>query len=168
MASTGVLTETPTPTYGYMRGDDFYIAAMGGNLINYWVLVALRGIIYTDRKGRNMGTDSPIRQIPWGDTEYICACRWRMRFNRGVSYKEFQWGELAELQMDKVALQRWILAEENSQDACEGERKAHNAKISEQIDSRRELDRGENADTGKQPLLNYEECGGAIERGLWR
>ena len=60
MASRGVLTEIPTPTYGYMRGDDFHMALMDGDLINDWVLVALRGMIYTDRKGRNMGSDSSI------------------------------------------------------------------------------------------------------------
>ena len=66
MASRGVLTEITTPTYGYMRGGGFHMEMMDGDLINDWVLVALRGMIYTDRKGRNMGTDSPICQIPWG------------------------------------------------------------------------------------------------------
>ena len=97
MASRGVLAEIPTPTYGYMRGDDFPMAMMGGNLINDWVSVALRGMIYTGRKERNMGTDSPICQVPWGDTEYICACRWQTRFARGVRYKECQCGAIGRI-----------------------------------------------------------------------
>ena len=109
MDSRGLLTEIPAPTYGYTRGGDFHMGIIDGDLVNEWALVALRGTIYTDRRGRNMGSDSPICQIPRRDTEYICACRWHMRFARGVRYKECQSGQLAEFQMDKVALQRWIL-----------------------------------------------------------
>ena len=66
MASRGVLTEIPAPTYGYARGDYFHMGVIDGNLVNEWALVALRGLIYTDRRRRNMGTDSPIWQIKWG------------------------------------------------------------------------------------------------------
>ena len=69
--------------------------------------------------------------------------------------------------MDKVALKRWILLEENSQKACEGARKANNAKLLKQIDSRWVLDRAENSGTCKKPLLNHEEWW-AIETGLWK
>ena len=112
-----------------------------------------------------MGTDSPICQIPWGDTEYICARRWRMRFTRGVIYKECQWGQLAELQIDKVALRRWISAEENSPEPFEGEWRASNTRLLKQIDGRWELDRTEKADTSKKPLLGYGEWA-AIDMGF--
>ena len=139
------------PTYGYMRSDEFYPRMIDGDLINDWVIPALKGLIYTDRKGRGAGVESPICQIPWGNVEHTCACRWRMRFSRWVRYKECQWGELAELQMDKVALQRWIWIDGNSQEACEGERKAHIVKLLGHIDSRWGFGRTEDADTNKKP-----------------
>ena len=93
MDSRGVLTEIPAPMNGYARGDEFHMGIIDGDLVNEWVLVAPRGAIYTDRRGGNMGADSPIRQIPWGSTAYpIYARRWHMRFARGVRYKELQWG----------------------------------------------------------------------------
>ena len=69
--------------------------------------------------------------------------------------------------MDKIALQRWILVDGNSQEATEGERKAHNTRLLAEIDSRWELGRTENAETSKRPLLNYQEWG-AIEMSLYR
>ena len=154
MASRGILTETPYPTHGCMRGDDFYMATMDGNLISDWVFWVLRGMIYTDRKGRNMGTYSSICQVPWGDTEYICACRWRMRFTRGVRYKECQWGQLAELQIDAVALRRWILMEENDQEACTGERRSSNARLLNKIEERWEVGRTDKADKSRNLCSN--------------
>ena len=65
-----------------------------------------------------MGADSFIFQIPWEGADEICACRWHMRFTRGAVYEEGQLEQLAELQIDTVALQRWILKEENNQEAC--------------------------------------------------
>ena len=101
-----------------------------------------------------------------GDTEYICACRWHMRFTRWVRYMECQWGQLAEFQMDTVALQRWILMGGNSQKACEGTRRVNNTRLLKQIDDRWEVDRAEKADTQKKPLSGYEEWA-AIDMGLW-
>ena len=85
-----------------------------------------------------------------GDTEYICARRWHMRFARGVGYKESQRGQSAELQMETVALQRWILMGENSQKTCEGERRVDNTRLLKQIDDRWEVDRTEKDDTKKE------------------
>ena len=168
MASRGVLTEIPAPTYGRARGDELHMGIIDENLVREWVPVALRGMIYTDRRGRNMGKDSPICQIPWGDTEYpICACRWHMRFARGVRYKECQRGQLAELQMDTVALQRWILIEENSQRGCEGTRRVNNDRLLKQIDDRWEIYRAEKAGAEKKSLLEYEEWA-AIDMGMWK
>ena len=65
MDSRRVLTELPAPTYGYARGEDFHMGIIDGNLVNEWAQVALIGMIYTDQRGRNMGEDSPICQIPW-------------------------------------------------------------------------------------------------------
>ena len=53
------------PTYGYVRRDECYGRSVGGNLTNEWAIRALRGMIYTDRKGRNAGADTSICQIPW-------------------------------------------------------------------------------------------------------
>ena len=66
MASSGVLTDIPAPTYGYIGEMTFTWGVIDGDLINAWVLVALGRMIYTDRRGRNRGTHSPICQIPWG------------------------------------------------------------------------------------------------------
>ena len=68
--------------------------------------------------------------------------------------------------MDNGALQRSILMEENSQKACEGERRVNNTRLLKQIDDRWESDRTEKADTGKKPLLGYEEWA-SIDMGLW-
>ena len=64
--SRGVLSEVPTPTYGYMRKDEFYHMGKDEDLINDWVVGALGGLIHTDRKGRSAGKETPICQIPWG------------------------------------------------------------------------------------------------------
>ena len=49
------MKEIPAPTYGYMRRDEFYVGTIDGKFANEWVMFPLRGMIYTDRKGRNMG-----------------------------------------------------------------------------------------------------------------
>ena len=63
----GVAAGNPAPKYGYLRRNEFYVGAIDGGLANDWVMYTLRGMIYTDRKGRNMGTAPFICQIPWGD-----------------------------------------------------------------------------------------------------
>ena len=90
-----------------------------------------------------------------------------MRFTRGAKYKERQWGQLAELQIGAVDLRRWILMEENGQEAFEGARGTNNARLLNQIEERWEVDRTENAETRKKPLLDYEEWA-AIDRAVGR
>ena len=86
----GVVSEVPMPTYGYMRRDSSYRATTDGNLIDDWAIGAVKGLVYTDRKGWGAWGESPICQIPWGNTEHPCARRRRMRFTRWVRYKERQ------------------------------------------------------------------------------
>ena len=55
LSSRGIVTEIPAPTYGYMRRDDFYVGTIDENRTSEWVAFSLRGMIYADRRGRNMG-----------------------------------------------------------------------------------------------------------------
>ena len=153
LESRGIVTEIPAPTYRYMRRGDLYVDTIGENLTNEWLLCAISGMIYTDRRGRNMGTDSSICQIPPHGPEEICARRWHMRFTRGVIYKECQWAQLPELQIYAVDLRRWILMVENDQDACEGGSRT-NKRLLNKIDERWGADRTENADKKKKHLMN--------------
>ena len=73
LGSRGV-SELPMPTYGYMSNDEFYHAMINEDLINNWAIGALKGLIYTDRDGRNAGAESYICQIPWVHAENPCAC----------------------------------------------------------------------------------------------
>ena len=66
LGKRGVAYEVQMPTYGYMRNDAFYQSMKGENMINDWAIVALKGLVYTDRQGWNAGKDSFIRQLPWG------------------------------------------------------------------------------------------------------
>ena len=70
LSERGVVSEIPMPTYGYMGRDEFYPRMVDGNLINDWVIPALKGSIYTDRKGRGAGIESPICQIQWENAEH--------------------------------------------------------------------------------------------------
>ena len=150
-----------------MRRGEFYVGTIDGDLTNEWVLCTISGVIYTDRRGRNMGTDSSICQIPRSGPEEICARRWHMRATRGVIYKECQLAQLPELQIDAVALRRWILMVGNDQEACEGARRTNNTRLLNKIEERWGVDRTENADEKKQPLLEYEKWE-AIDRTIGR
>ena len=47
------------PTYRYMRKDEFYHAMINEDLINDWLIGALGGLIYTDRKGGALERNRP-------------------------------------------------------------------------------------------------------------
>ena len=64
MSERRAVTVILPPTYGYMRRDEFYAESADGNLMNERVDIALREMIYTDRKGRNLGADMGICRIP--------------------------------------------------------------------------------------------------------
>ena len=104
------------------------------------------------------GADSFICQIHWGGgADEICACRRNLGFTRGAMYKESQWEQLAELQIDAVALRRSILMEENDHESCKGERRSNNSRLLQKIEARWEVGRTDKADTKKKPLPEYEE-----------
>ena len=91
--------------------------------MNEWVKHALRGLIYSDKAGGNTPADTYLRQLPWEGGEEICACRRHMRYTkRGAVYKEGPYEQLAELQIDTVALQRGLLMGENAKADCEEEK----------------------------------------------
>ena len=113
--------------------------------------------MYSDKVGRNTSADTSLRQLPWGGSEKICARRWHMRYARGVVYKEGPYEQLAELQIDTVALKRGLLMGENAKADCEEEKIAHNERLMRRIDSRWELKRTEESDTMKKPLITYPE-----------
>ena len=58
-----------------------------------------------------------------------------MRYTLGVRYKECHWGQVAELQMDEISLERDIHVEENRQEDTKGERRALNIRLLAEIDS---------------------------------
>ena len=111
LGAKGLLAEVPSPTYGYLGSDDFYHRSRDGDLINDWASDALKGLIYTDRQGRHTGHRAFICQIPANDT---CACRYHMRYTKGIRLKTSQWEQRAELQIDSVALQRDILVRQKT------------------------------------------------------
>ena len=100
------MTELPTPTHGYMRKDEFYTRSLDGNLLNEWAPRTSRGMIYTERLGRCMSSDTFICKLPRKGQDAICACRWHVRYTRGVELKEWKRDQMAELQLDTMALQR--------------------------------------------------------------
>ena len=106
---------------------------------------AQRGDIYGSKRGEYGGrfahTPNPMGEYR---ISHICAplaheVRKRSKI-QGASV-----GQQEELQMDTVALQRWILIE-NSHKACEGTRRDNNKRLLKQIDGRWEVDRAEEAD----------------------
>ena len=71
----GVFTEMPIPSEGYLGSDDFYTRSIDEDLVNECAIVALRGVIYTERIGRCMSADAFICRVHWEEEERICACR---------------------------------------------------------------------------------------------
>ena len=59
-----------------------------------------------------------------------------MMYTRWVRYKECQWEQRAELQMDEIALRGDILVEENWREDTEGVRRALNIRLLAEIDIR--------------------------------
>ena len=70
-----------------------------------------------------------------------------MRYTRGVVYKGGPYEQLAELEIDTVALRRGLLIDENAKADCKEERRTHNGGLIRKIDSRWESKRTEEADT---------------------
>ena len=79
-----------------------------------------------------------------------------MRFRRGVAYKEGQWEQLADLQIDTATLRRWIQKEEHNKEACKGEGN-NNSRLLKQIEGRWEVGTTDKADAEKKHLLEFEE-----------
>ena len=90
-----------------------------------------------------------------------------MRYTRCVRYKERQWGQLAELQVDGIALQRDILVEQNKREPTDNEQRDSNVRLLAEIDERWGMSRTENADIAKKPPLSYNKWR-AIEECLFR
>ena len=99
----GEMAEIPAPDYGYLRGSLLLREKIDYDLCNDWVGSNLGELTYTDRHGGNGLGAAFICRLQ------SCACRYRMRYTRGVEVKEDMWGRLAELQIDKVAAQKDIL-----------------------------------------------------------
>ena len=102
--------DSPDPTYGYLRGSQFIHEKIDYDLDNDWVQNDLDEMIYVDR----------LR----GDTEETCifmcqvggwACRYRMKYTRGVGEDGEIWGRLAELRIDKVAVRKEILQRQSGE-----------------------------------------------------
>ena len=129
----------------------------GEDLINDSVLGALRGLIHTDRKGRAKEKSRPYAKPPWGNTQVARARRRHMRYTRWVRYKECQWAQLSELQMDTISTQRDILIEQNRIEGEDSAAKEFNRRLLEEIDERLGTSREAGADVNKKPLVDYDE-----------
>ena len=127
------------PTEGYMRRDEFYTRSPDGDLANEWVVGTLRGVIYTEKIGRRTSSDTFICMAPWVEQDRICACRWRMRYDRGVRQKEVAYGQMDELQLDTMALQRGMFEMDILRFPDNEERVGGNMRQIRQIDERWEI-----------------------------
>ena len=94
-----------------------------------------------------MSEDTFICMVQWQGLGRICACRWHMRNTRGARLKDGQFGQMAELQIDTMALQRGMLAEEGAGINCEKERVEKNTQLIRRMDERWEILRTSEADT---------------------
>ena len=80
-----------------------------------------------------------------------------MRYTRGVVLKDGQFEQMAELQIDTIALQRGMLVEENAGINCKKEKIGHNTRMIQRTDGRWGTSRTSEADAAKNPLINYKE-----------
>ena len=82
-----------------------------------------------------------------------------MRYTDGIRLKTSQWGKMAELQIDSVALQRDILARQNGNDSTTMGRRERDRRLLVVLDNRWESSREADADQNEKPLIGYEEWG---------
>ena len=73
LGKRGVSSEVQMPKYGYIGEDAFYQSTKDENMIDDWAIVALGGLVYTDRKGRDAGKDSPICHYLGGYRTSMCV-----------------------------------------------------------------------------------------------
>ena len=149
------MAEIPIPTHGYMRRDEFYSMALDGNLLNEWVSHTLRSMIYTERVGRCMSSDTFLCKVPWKGQGRICAFRWHMRYVRGVRQKEGLNEQMEELQLDTMALQRGMLEIDILKFPDGKERVENNLRTLRRTDGRWGILRTREEDGRKKPLISY-------------
>ena len=69
-----------------------------------------------------------------------------MRYAKGIRLKTTQWGEMADLPIDSVAIHRDILVRQNESASAEIEAKEYNRMLLADLDDRWESSREEDAD----------------------
>ena len=89
LTARGMLTEMPSPGYGYVSSSVILQERMGQRLYNDWAVGNLDELTYVDRQGGNHGAWSFICQLQW------CSCRYQMRYTRGVDVKGDMWDRQA-------------------------------------------------------------------------
>ena len=72
-------------------------------------------------------------------------------------FNDGPWEKLAELQIDTVSLQGGMLTEDNAKADCTDEKRIQNERLIRRADDRWEVQRPEEADTRKRPLIKYGE-----------
>ena len=82
-----------------------------------------------------------------------CACRYHMKYKRGVIEKGEEWGKLSELQIDEVAEQKEITKMQLGEDEIPGGLVIDIRDELRNIDRRWESSREENVKLRKMPLL---------------
>ena len=97
----------PLPNYGYVRSSVILRGRIGDILYNDWVDGNIDELTYVYRRGGN--------QIAWScifqqTTDKRRARRYHVRYTRGVEVKGDMWDRIEELQIDKVAVQKDIIA----------------------------------------------------------
>ena len=80
-----------------------------------------------------------------------------MRYTIRIRLKVSQREHMAELQIDRIVLQRDILVRQNESDGTEVEKMEFNRRLIASIDDRWGSSREEDADATKKPLIGYAE-----------
>ena len=93
-----------------------------------------------------MSSDTSLCKVPWKGRERICVCRWRMMYVRGVRQKEGLNGQMEELQLETMALQRGMLEIDILKFPDGKERVENNLRTLRRTDERWEILRTREAD----------------------
>ena len=122
-----------------------YNDLVGGNLDE---------LIYADRRGGSQIAGSFIcPQTP----EQRCACRYHMRYTRGVELKGDAYDRLAEFQIDNVAVQRDIPIKQLEDETTVGVERGQLQEELGGIEERWESDRSDEEEWTKRPFMPSEE-----------
>ena len=129
------------------------------NFHNEWVKKDLEEMTYVDNFGGNDHGVAFLRQANGS------ACRFHMKYARGVVARGDIWGKLAEFQIDRVSAQRGILGRKLAEGDIPNALRTEIRNELEGIRERWETPRSEEADQERRPFLSSYEWEG-VEKGI--